>query len=252
LAAWALLAFGCGGPRTGPSIREEALAAAAAALAMDETVSDATFVGRFIAETRQGVTRGAVRVRYVKPDIYRVDAVAKGVLGAGGSTSFLVAGDTALVYVEPGAGLRTARLGCAGAPGVLEDFQLDLEDLKALAGSVPYLHGLLGGPVRCSAEGGTYLIEGRGPNGEGVSVWIDKGRQTVVKAVRESPQGTPLVEITLKRFKRSEGVPRATRVVLRHFGQEAVLSVQYDRFSVNDGLKADDLLLRGMTSLSHR
>jgi hypothetical protein len=207
--------------------------------------ADATLVGRFILEADRGQSRGSIRVRYVRPDVYRVDAFLRGAAGAGGGTSFLVEGDTTYAYADSEGGTGSLEIERGNVVPFLEDFDLELGDLKSLALAAPYLRGVDLRTARYSYVRGGFLLEGRLSSGDNVSIWIDDDREVVTKALRLDVAGLPLVETTLSHFERVEGVWRASRVSVRHFGQEASLSVQYDKIAINEGLSRDDLVIRG-------
>jgi hypothetical protein len=226
-------------------VTESARSAAAAIIEKDSAIADATLSGRFILEDEMGSRRGSFRVRYIGPDLYRVDAFLSGAAGAGGASSFLVEGDSTLVYAEGGA-TETSRIERESVIPILEDFNLRMQDLRALAGMAPYLGGMDLSRTRGSRVGGGYLLEGANPFGDIFAVWIDSDREAVVKGQRAERNGPPIVETKLSRFREFEGGLRASRVEVRHFIEDASLSVQYETMSVNDGLVRDDLLLRGM------
>jgi hypothetical protein len=209
--------------------------------------ADATLVGRFILEAERGQSRGSIRVRYLRPDVYRVDAFLSGAAGAGGGTSFLVEGDSTYAYADSEGGAGSLAIERGSVVPFLEDFDLELEDLKSLAIPAPYLGGLDLGRTRYSYVRGGVLLQGHISNGDNVSIWIDDEKEVVTRALRLDVAGLPLVETKLSRFKRVEGAWRASRISVKHFGQNASLSVQYDRISINEGLRRDDLLIKGMS-----
>ena len=209
-------------------------------------VKDAALVGTFILETGKGRSTGSLRVRYVSPDLYRVDAFMSGAAGAGGGTSILVEGDTTFTYSDSEGGLEAEALERGSVVPVLADLDLQLEDLKSLAMLAPYLWSMDLNGARCSRVRDGYLLEGEAPYGDNISIWIDEDKEVVTRGLRLAHDGLPLVETKLGRFRRLNGEWRATRVSLRHFGQKASFSVQYDRISFNEGLQRVDLLIRGM------
>jgi hypothetical protein len=229
-------------------VTESARAAASAIIEKDSAIADATLSGRFILEDEMGSRRGSFRIRYIGPDLYRVDAFLSGAAGAGGASSFLVEGDSTLVYAEGGGETETSRIERESVIPILEDFNLRMQDLRALAGLAPYLDSIDLARTRGSRVGGGYLLEGANPFGDTFAIWIDTEKEAVVKGQRADRNGPPVVETKLSRFREFEGVLRASRVEVRHFVEGASLSVQYETMSVNDGLVRDDLLLRGMRS----
>lgn len=237
---------GCGRPGGGASATESARMAAAEILEKDHAVKDASLTGRFILKDERGSRSGSLRIRYIAPDLYRVDAFLRGAVGAGGASSFLVEGDSSLVYADQEGGAETSSIERESVFPLLEDFNLQIQDLKALAAVTPYLGGIDLDRTRGSRVRGGYLLEGVGPNGDRLAVWIDTDKDAVVKGQRGERGGLPVVETQLSRFRRVAGFWRATRIEIRHFGEKASLSVQYETMSVNEGLKRDDLLLRGM------
>lgn len=247
VTALAALLSGCAATRGGgTALQGSGVAERIARRAVD--VRDATLVGRFILEAQEGQRKGSLRIRYISPDIYRVDAFMSGVAGAGGGSSFLLRGDTTFVYAEPGARPGTEKLESGDVVPFLEDFDLLLEDLKTLAALTPYLSSMDLGHASYSLVRGGYQVEGVTPNGDNIVIWIDSEKEVVEKSLRLEPSGLPLVETKLSKFKRFGGIWRPTRVRIRHFGQNAVLAVQYDRISVNEGLRVDDVLIRSGSS----
>jgi hypothetical protein len=238
--------LGCASSGGGASATEAARAAAAEILEKDLTIADATLVGRFILEDERGSRRGSLRIRYIGPDLYRVDVFLSGAAGVGGGSSFLVEGDSTLVYADPEGGAESSSVERESVFPLLEDFNLQIQDLKALAAISPYLGALDLSRTRGSRVRGGYLLEGNNPVGDTFAVWLNTEKDAVVKAQRADRAGPPVVETKLSRFQRFGGVWRATRIEIRHFGENASLSVQYERMSVNEGLRRDDLLLRGM------
>lgn len=239
--------LGCASSRVGVSATESARSAAAAILENDLAVSDATLAGRFILKDEKGSRSGSFRVRYISPDLYRVDAFLSGAPGVGGATSFVVEGDTSLVYAERGGGTESSPLTRESVIPLLEDFNLRLQDLKALAGLAPYLSSMDLNRTRGDRVRNGYLLEGANPFGDTFAVWIDADKNAVVKGQRGERNGPPVIESKLSRFRMFDGIQRATRVEVRHFVENASLSVQYERMSVNEGLRRDDLLLEGMS-----
>lgn len=248
VAALGLAVSGCAAGGAGPPTEAAAKALASEIAQRNVSIVDATLAGKFILESDKGSAKGSVRIRYIRPDIYRVDVIASGVGGAGGGSSCLIEGDSSLVCLSPGGGTDAASLDESRVVTFLEDFDLALEDLKALAVSGPYLDMLSLDAASCRGVRGGYVLEGHSPNGQLVAVWINKDKETVVKGTRRSEDGLPVVETKLSRFKQCEGVWQPTRRVIRHFGQEASLSVQYDRIVLNSGLERDDLIVRGAGS----
>jgi hypothetical protein len=228
-----------------PGARERAVAGHI--LEMSRETADATLVGRFILEAERGQSRGSIRVRYVRPDVYRVDAFLSGAGGAGGGTSFLVEGDTTYAYADSEGGTGSLAIERGSVVPFLEDFDLELEDLRSLALPAPYLRSLDLSTARYTYVRDGVLVEGHISTGDNVSIWIDDEKEVITRALRLDAGGLPLVETKLSRFKRIEGEWRASRISVRHFGQNASLSVQYDRISINEGLDRDDLLIKGMS-----
>jgi len=216
-------------------------------LSRNAEVRDATLAGRFIIEDRKGQRRGALRIRFLRPDTYRVDAFESGALGAAGATSFVVLGDSTVVYAE-GAATETRRLGAERIFPLLRDFELRFSDLKALVFPSPYLDEMeLGLAVAARSRGG-YVLEGPGSGGNIFTVWIDRRKEAVTRALRIERGRAPVVEIALSRFEMVGGSWRPKRVEITHLKRNASLRVQYESISVNDGLARDDLLLEGMDS----
>jgi hypothetical protein len=242
------LNLNCASSGGGASATESARQAAAGILSEDLAIEDATLAGRFILEDEKGSRRGSLRVRYIGPDLYRVDAFLSGAAGAGGATSFLVEGDSTLYYADQGGGAEASSIERESVIPLLEDFNLRMQDLKALAGLAPYLGAMDFERTRGSRVSGGYLLEGANPFGDMFSVWIDTEKNAVVKGQRAERNGPPVVETKLSRFRNFEGISRATRIEIRHFVEGASVSVQYERMTVNEGLRRDDLLLRGMGS----
>lgn len=238
----------CAAGRSGPSDEAAGKALAHEILERNSQVADATLAGRFVLESEKGAAKGSLRIRYVSPDIYRVDVIAAGVAGASGGSSFFVEGDSSLVYVSPGRRAESAVLEEVGVVTFLEDFDLALADLKALVISGAYLDIMRMAGVSCRGARGGYVLDGREPNGDIITTWISKDKQSVTKSIRGASDGLPIVETKLSKFKRVDGVWRPMRRVVRHFGQEASLSVQYDRILVNRGLDPKDLYIRGAAS----
>lgn len=247
VSALAVLLSGCAATRGGtPALQGGGVAERIARRALD--MRDATLVGRFILEAEEGQRKGSLRIRYISPDIYRVDAFMSGVAGAGGGSSFLLQGDTTFVYAEPGARPGVERLESGDVVPFLEDFDLLLEDLKTLAALTPYLSSMDLAHASYSRARGGYQVEGATTDGDNIVIWIDAEKEVVEKSLRLEPSGLPLVETKLSKFKRLGGIWRPTRINIRHFGQNATLAVQYDRISVNEGLKVDDVLIKGGSS----
>lgn len=244
----AVIFSGCVSSRNGASTTESAREMAVRIVERNIETKDVTLAGRFILEGEKGSRRGSLRIRYLNPDLYRVDVFQSGAAGVGGATSFLVEGDSSLVYADPGGGPERSALERESVLPFLEDFDLQIDDLKALAVLTPYLGSMdltrsMGSRVR-----GGYLLEGPGPNDNIFTVWLDTEKEAVVRGQRGERGGIPVVEAKLSRFRHLKGFWRATRVEVRHFSRDASLSVQYERISVNEGLTRDDLLLRGMAS----
>ncbi len=244
--ALAVAGHGCASVRGGTP-GQEGRAIAGRVLQKSLEVADATLVGRFIIEADRGQSRGSIRVRYIRPDIYRVDAFLSGAAGAGGGTSFLVEGDTTYVYSDSEGGADSLAIERGSVVPFLADFDLELEDLKSLAVPAPYLQVLNLGTAEYSYVRGGIMVQGLAPNGDNISIWIDDQKEVVAKALRLDRGGLPLVETKLSRFELLQGEWRPTRIAIRHFGQKASLSVQYDRISINEGLDRDDLLIREMS-----
>ena len=84
LLGLALACSGCAAGRSGWSDEAAGKALAQTILQRNSQVVDATLAGRFVLESEKGAAKGSLRIRYVSPDIYRVDVIASGVAGAGG------------------------------------------------------------------------------------------------------------------------------------------------------------------------
>ena len=235
---------GCGAGREGPSGEAAGKALAGSIRQRNEWTTDAVLAGRFMLESPEGSTKGSLRIRYLSPDIYRVDVIAAGVPGAAGGSSFLVEGDSTLVYVSAGGEAETRSIEEVGVVTFLRDFDLALADLKALVVPGAYLDLLSPVGVACKSVRGGYLLEGYSPYGDLLAIWIDRDKDAVVKSIRSRRSGLPIVETKLERFKRLEGVWRPMRRTIRHFGQDASLSVQYDVILVDTGLGREDLQIR--------
>lgn len=243
---------GCGAGREGPSGDAAGKALAGTIVRRNERITDAVLAGRFLLESPKGSTKGSLRIRYLSPDIYRVDVIAAGVPGAAGGSSFLVEGDSTLVYVSGGGEAEIRSIEEVGVVTFLRDFDLALADLKALVAPGAYLDLLSPAGAGCKSVRGGYLMEGYSPHGDLLAVWIDKDKGAVVKSVRSGRSGLPIVETRLERFERVEGVWRPMRRTIRHFGQEASLAVQYDVIRIDAGLDREDLQIRTAGSGSVR
>jgi hypothetical protein len=239
---------GCGAGRGGPPADVAGEAIAQVIRQRDAQIVDATLAGRFVLESGEGSVKGSLRIRYIRPDIYRVDVLAAGVAGAGGGSSFFVEGDSLLVYSTPGRGTESASFEETGVVTFLEEFDLGLADLKTLVISGAYLDLMSLSQASISGVRGGYVLEAPGASGDRFTIWINKDKEAASKCVRASRDGLPIVEVTLSKFKSYEGAWRPTRRVVRHFGQKATLAVQYDRIVLNGDLDPRDLYIRKTAS----